>query len=375
LRNFAVLGPPRSEVDNPPATVELEGIAIDCRMIETPDLVFDPDAAGSRSMVLVRKRGFSLNYRDRSFVLGAALKSPAGSFAVLGSEFVGEVVACGPEARGLRPGDRVIANNAYPDSGVPGVLGGIPGNMLSKELQVVHAVKLARIPDSMSDAEAAGFSIGAQTTFSMFRKLALAPGAVVLVTGGRSNTTLFAISAIRAHASEPPAEIYVSTTSDRSEQALRALGVSDVVRIDPFAPSFLGDPAVQRVMRERGGFDAVIDPFFDIHLIPAVPVMKNGGRYVTCGLYDQTGHLVPHRRAAEPPPVGGVMGRVMFNNLQIIGNCLGSTDDLERALAAYSAKRFPVIVDSVFSDGDAAGFLDRTYNAPDRFGKVIYLYH
>ena len=68
------------------------------------------------------------------------------------------------------------------------------------------------------------------------------------------------------------------------------------------------------------------------------------------------------------------MHRVMVNNLQIIGNCLGLTEDLERALAAHSAGHFPVIVDSVFSDGDAAGFLDRTYNAPDRFGKVVYLY-
>jgi NADPH:quinone reductase-like Zn-dependent oxidoreductase len=343
-------------------------------VIETPDPDFDPDVAANRAMVLVRKRGFSLNYRDRTFVLGTALNAPAGSFAVLGSEFVGEVVACGPEARGLRPGERVIANNAYPDSGEPGVLPGLPGNRLSKELQVLHAAKLMRVPDSMSDAEAAGFSIGAQTTFSMIRKLALAPSPFVLLTGGRSNTTLFAINALKAHAFEPPPKIYVSTTSERSEQAWRALSVADVILIDPAKPSFIDNPVVQQVMRDHGGFDAVIDPFYDIHLIPAVAVLKQGGRYITCGLYNQTGHLVAHRRRADPPPVAGVMSRVMVNNLQIIGNCLGFTDDLERALAAYSAGLFPVIVDSVFSDGDAAGFLDRTYNAPDRFGKVVYLY-
>jgi NADPH:quinone reductase-like Zn-dependent oxidoreductase len=226
----------------------------------------------------------------------------------------------------------------------------------------------------MSDAEAAGFSIGGQTTFSMVRKLALAPGVAVLVTGGRSNTTLFAIHALRAQAFDPPAEIYISTTSGHSEQALRKLGVADVIRIDPARPSFIEDPVVQRVMRDRGGFDAVIDPFYDIHLAPAVAVLKPGGRYTTCGLYNQTGHLVPNRRRAEPPPVAGTMSRIMFNNLQIIGNCLGFTADLEGALAAYAAGRFPVVVDSVFSDGDAAGFLDRTYNAPERFGKVIYLY-
>lgn len=345
-----------------------------CGIVESPDPAFDPAAPAGRSMVLVRKRGFSFNYRDRAYILGAALHARASTYAVLGSEFVGEVVACGPEARGLRPGDRVIADNTYPDSGVSGVFGGIPGNMLSKELQVLHAAKLARIPDSMSDAEAAGFSIGGQTTFSMIRKLALSPGAAVLVTGGRSNTSLFAINALKAHRFAPEPEIYVSTTSECSERALRQLGVADVIRIDPAVPSFVNAASVQRVMRERGGFDAVIDPFFDVHLGPAVAVMKPGGRYVTCGYYDQTGHLVPSRPSAAPPSPAAVMSRLMLNNMQIIGNCLGQTDDLRRALAAYAEGRFPVIVDSVFSDGDAAGFLDRTYNMPDRFGKVVYLY-
>jgi len=32
-------------------------------------------------------------------------------------------------------------------------------------------------------------------------------------------------------------------------------------------------------------------------------------------------------------------------------------------------------VDSVFSDGRIAAFLDRTFNAKDRFGKVVYQYN
>ncbi len=323
-------------------------------------------------MVLVRKHGFSLNYRDRAYVLGSALNAPVGSFAVLGSEFVGEVLDCGPES-GFRPGDRVIPNGAFP-SEIAGVPAGLPGNMQSKELQVVHAAKLIRIPASMRDVEAAGFTIGAQTTFSMVRKLALAPGSAVLVAGGRANTSLFVINALRAQEFDPPVEVYVSTTSQRSAEALRALGVAGVIRIDPDKPSFEDSPVVQQVLRERGGFDAVIDPFYDIHLPASVQVLRQGGRYITCGLYDQTGRLVPNQRQFEPPPVKGLMSRVMTYNLQIIGNCLGSTGDLERALAAHEAGRFPVIVDSVFSDGDAAGFLNRTYNAPERFGKVVYLY-
>jgi NADPH:quinone reductase-like Zn-dependent oxidoreductase len=353
--------------------VKIEGVAIDCRIVETPDPSFDPDAFANRSRVLVRKSAFSLNYRDRAYVLGTALNAPANTFAVLGSEFAGEVVACGAEVEGFRPGMRVTANNSYPAE-QPGVQGGLPGNNLSRELEIIPAAKLARIPDSMSDVEGAAFAVGAQTVFAMIRKLAIAPGSAVLVTGGRSNTSLFAINALKALSLDPPPAIYVSTTSDRSERALREMGVAGVIRIDPAEPSFLGAAAMQRVIEEHGGFDAVIDPFYDVHLVPAVNVMKQGARYSTCGRYNQTGHLVPTKQRVEPPSAKGLLSRILVFNLQIIGNCLGLTSDLEASLAAYADQRFPVIVDSVFRDGDAAGFLDRSYNSPERFGKVVYAY-
>lgn len=351
----------------------IEGVPVACGFVETPDPAFDPDAPANRAMVLVRKRGFSLNYRDRSFILSVALKAPPGSFCAVGSEFVGEVVACGPDALGLRPGDRVIADNAYPETAVAGVPGGIPGNQLSKELQVLHAAKLARIPASMPDDVAAGFAIGAQTCFSIVRRLELPSRATVLVAGGRSNTSLFAIAALRALGA-PPAGIHVSTTSASGEALLRGLGATEVIRLDPDAPSFVTHPAVQRVLGERGGFDAVIDPFFDIHLVPAIPVLRPGGRYITCGFENQTGHLVANHRHHGPPPTSGLMVRVMLCNMSIMGNCLGTSEDLARAIAAHAAGQFPVVVDRVFSGDTAAGFLERTYNAADRFGKVVYLY-
>jgi NADPH:quinone reductase-like Zn-dependent oxidoreductase len=365
-----VFSTPQSAAGGLRTEVQVEGVAIDCRIVETPDPGFDAEALANRRRVLVRKSAFSLNYRDRAYVLGTALNAPPNTFAVLGSEFAGAVVACGAEVEGLRPGMRVMANNSYP-AGEPGIPGGLPGNNLSRELEIIPAAKLARIPNRMSDVEAAAFSIGAQTVFSMIRKLAIAPGSAVLVTGGRSNTSLFAINALKALSLDPPPAIYVSTTSDRSERALLEMGVAGVIRIDPAAPSFAGAASV---IEQHGGFDAVIDPFYDVHLVPAVRVMKQGGRYSTCGRYNQTGHLAPLRQRVEPPSTKGLLSRILFFNLQIIGNCLGLTSDLEASLAAYVEGRFPVIIDTVFRDGDAAGFLDRTYNSPERFGKVVYTY-
>ncbi|MEM9680830.1 MAG: zinc-binding alcohol dehydrogenase family protein, partial [Bacteroidota bacterium] len=61
-------------------------------------------------------------------------------------------------------------------------------------------------------------------------------------------------------------------------------------------------------------------------------------------------------------------------NIQIIGNCIGKTADLEKAIQDYSNNQLSVVVDSVYKDGDVANFFEKSFNAKDRFGKVVYLY-
>ena len=57
-----------------------------------------------------------------------------------------------------------------------------------------------------------------------------------------------------------------------------------------------------------------------------------------------------------------------------MGNCLGTTEDLKNALQDYASGDLKVIIDSVFTGNQVGAFFDRTYNAPDRFGKVVYRY-
>lgn len=367
MRNLVVFGP---GADESAPRISLEGAAVPCTMVETAAPDFDAAAPENAEQVLVRKRGFSVNYRDRALILSVVLRGPAGSFYPIGSDFVGEVVAVGEAVRGLAPGDRVIGNAAYPDSGVPGVRAGVPVNSASKELQVFHRAKLAKIPAAMSDEVAACFTIGAQTSFSMVRKLELVQGEHVLVTAGGSNTSLFALAALK----RLPVKVYVSTTSRLRVQKLQAMGGAEVLLIDRERPDFAAHPTVQRLLEERAGFDAVIDPFFDIHLAPSSAVMRQGGRYVTCGMYDQFSRLGVGQPARRPEGASQIMTRAMIMNHRIIGNCIGLAGDLDAAIAAHAAGEFPVLIDSVFRGTDAASFLDRSYNHPERFGKVAFLY-
>ena len=341
-----------------------------CAVIDTPDTTIDLRAPGNTNKVIVRTIAFSVNYRDRALILAVALRTPPNAFFPIGSDFVARVEAVGPNVRTLVPGDRVIPNCAYPDSGVPGVRPGIPVNSASKELQAFHEAKLVKIPDAMTDDVAAAFSIGGQTAFSMVRRARIRPGERILITGGTSNTSLFLIRAL----GDLARAAWVITGSAHQVSRLRALGVADVLHIDRSAASFAEHPVVADVVRTHGGFDVVCDPYLDVNLVAATEVMRPGGRYLSCGVADQHSHLGLAAPAARSGAPSGATLRILMGNLEILGNCLGSDDDLRRAMAAHAAGAFPVSIDSVFGGRNASRFLDRSYNAVDRFGKVVFRY-
>ncbi|MBN1219842.1 MAG: zinc-binding alcohol dehydrogenase family protein [Anaerolineae bacterium] len=351
-------------------TIEIEGVPVHCGLVQTSDIHFDRNAPDNEHKVLVKIRAFSCNYRDKSLILQMATRGQANSFYVVGSEFVGEVVDLGPAVPDLQPGDRVIGNGSYPKADVEGLMGGLPTNHGSKEYQAFHWAKLMKIPPAMPDEIAAVFPIGAQTTYSMIRKLTLQPGENVLVTAAKSNTSLFAINALKNW----PVNVYATTTSLRFEDELRQMGVKRLVQIDPQQATFVENETLKQIAAEIGGFDAVIDPFFDLHLGKVVPVMASGGRYVTCGHHDQYSDFIGKDFGHPRWEVGPAMTAAILGNLHFIGNCIGQTDDLRRAIDDYAAGKLHVGLDSTFSQGQVGAFFARTYNDPARFGKVVYKY-
>jgi NADPH:quinone reductase-like Zn-dependent oxidoreductase len=352
------------------ATVEIAGVPLRFGLVHGPDTGFDAGAAASRDQVLIRTRAFSLNFRDKALMLGAAQRLAPDACEAFGSEFVGEVVACGPGVDRFRAGDRVMTNPAYPSSGVPGLMPGLPTNAGSTELQAFHQAKLIGVPEAMTDEVAAAFPIGAQTSYSMIRRLKLRPGQSVLVTAARSNTSLFAIQALRRE----PVDVYALTTSDRHRAEIEALGVKGLFRIDPDIEELSQDPGVLAAARACQGFNAVIDPYSDLFLPRSLDVLAFFARYTTCGIFNQyldlTGGSFRYRGKAGTQ----LMINMLVKDVSVIWNCLGHTQDLVRAIADHEAGALPVILDSVHTGEAFDRFLERTYNAPDRFGKVVFRY-
>ena len=333
-----------------------------------------PLTAENRAQVLVRKRAFSCDYRDKGLLLGGLQGAHKHAFVSIGSEFVGEVVAAGADVTEFAAGDRVMGDNHYIGAGNTGreYAEGVPTNVASQEYQVFHPRKLIAVPPEMPDEVAAAFSIGAQTAYSMVRKLDAAHGANILVTAARSNTSLFSINALKKRS----VNVYATSTSARHESELKMLGVRELFVVDPML-GWARQERLRAIIREIGGFDGIIDPFFDLHLSSAVAALAAGGRYVTCGHYDQYLGLIGRESPYPRPDLLQVLSAATSRNAQIIGNCIGLTGDLQQAIADYVAGDLAVQIDSVF-DGERIGvFLDRSFNTGntnDRFGKVVYVF-
>ncbi|ACC81659.1 quinone oxidoreductase family protein [Nostoc punctiforme] len=373
MRNIAICS---NEVENlilgqdSVKTIDMNGILVRCGLLRTENIYFDRNAVSNRFKVLVKKKAFSCNYRDKSIIFRITKQAPENTFYVVGSDFVGEVIATGSEVTELKVGDRVIANNAYPESDALEAFPGIPSNHASKEYQVFHQAKLIKIPLEMSDEIAAAFSIGGQTSYSIVRKFNPTKGSNILVTAAKSNTSLFVINALKKY----DVNIYATSTSRLFEEELRAMGVKKVILVESKPNSLLENQSIQNIVAETGGFDCVFDPFFDLYLGQSVELMKIGAKYITCGLYDQYFELINQSFTPFSLNTNHIMGSVMTKNLQIIGNCLGLTEDLKNAIQDYALGHLNVVIDSVFTGKDIEGFFERTYNAKDRFGKVVYKY-
>lgn len=359
--------------------VSIAGTTIPVGTVEAPEPDFDPGAEENADMVLVRVDALSCNYRDKSLALFHVDQMRTNEripYAFIGSEFSGTVVQVGDHVHSWSVGDQVIPDAQYPDPPAPGVRPGIVTNHAGSGWLRLHHTKLAAKPTAMNDIQAASFSLGTQTSMSMIRRAGITSQDRVLVTSARSNTSLFLLAALQ----RTGAQVWASSTSSWTTDQRPFLQGARLITTSRDRQSFLPEAARAEIMAQ-GGFTAVLDPFFDLHLRKVVPLMAMGGRYVTCGLKDQHPQFSDAAAADEPstegtfmPVLSEVMLTVMMANLSLIGNCIGLTEDLRSGIELHNDRPFPIPVDSTFRAEQGSQFLKRTYNEGDRFGKPVMQY-
>jgi len=351
----------------------IEDITVVCRHTECPDPVFDPNDRRNEHHVLVRVRAFSCNYRDLAMAYYLLKSGENGVRSPFGSEFSGEVVAIGLGVKTLTPGDIVTGDYSYPSprsiQGVDtmDVLPGVPTNKASCQLAVFHEAKLCKVPTGVRVETAAAFALNAQTVYAMVRRLSLSPDDSVLVTAGRSNVALFAMQLL----SLMKIRTVTVTTSPSSVPKLQEMGHAQVVLVERPVDNLLSYPVLRRIVRDTNGFAGVVDPLSDVYLLPVLDLMRAGGRYITCGAACQ----LPRVRENHPEVSGGMTrlhDRILSKNISVMGNCIGESEDIDRAMADLSEGSMGVLVDSTHEQGGEMDFFERTFFDTDRFGKVIY---
>ena len=364
MRALGVLSPSLAEKleQKDKYILELDALKIPLALIHVPNIEFDENNDQNAHMVMVKKKGFSLNYRDLGIIENAwnQLKDVNNdTYYPIGSEFCGEILKIGKSVNNLKVGDNVIANCSYPTAPYDAPPG-IPSNHSSKELEIFHKGKLIQISDSIQAKQACGMSIGVQTAMSMIRKGAVEDGQNVLVTSITSNTSLIILNFLR----DKNYTIYGLSYSGK--------GIEKVKNLYPFIKEIYNFK--ENNIPTDLFFDVVLDPFSDTHIVALQPNLNFEARYVTCGMFNQSSEKIRSETSYTNLP--SLISSLISKNIQLKGNCLGTTKDLENGLQILSSTSLCSIpVDSTFDKDEAIfEFLDKSFSKLNKIGKVCFLY-
>ncbi len=243
----------------------------------------DPVADGSNAVIEVKASG--VNFADILNIRGQyQIKAPF-PFSP-GMEAAGVVVQTGPESP-YKVGDRVVTVN---------VVGGCAGKAIATEFGSYP------IPDEMSFAQAASFTINYQTGyFSIVRRGRLKAGEIALVHAGASGVGTAAIQLCKAQG----ATVIATASSGEKLNVCRQCGADHVINYKDgdFVP-------VVREITQGHGVDVVYDPVGGDTFDKSTKVMAFEGRILVIGF-----------ASGRIPEVAA--NRLLLKNIDVMGFFLG----------------------------------------------------
>lgn len=264
---------------------------------------------------------------------------PPGASEILGLECAGIVAEIADGVNGFAPGDRVMAL-------LPG--GGYAGEV------VVDAGSAMRVPDVISDTEAAAIPETFLTAYLNVFELARArSGETLLVHGGGSGVGTAAITLAKL------AGLRVIVTAGSAEKCARCVEHGADLAINYRKDDFA---------EQAGRVDIVLDHLGASYLPRDLKILATGGRVVIIG-------SMGGQRTAEID-----VAALLTRRQQIIGSTLRARPAGEKAAIVSSflgrfgadleAGRIRPVVDRVMPLGDVAE-AHRLMKSSEHFGKIV----
>jgi NADPH2:quinone reductase len=188
------------------------------------------------TQVLVRVRACGLNRADLGMTKGHVHGSAGGVGTVLGMEWAGEIAEVGPEAKGVKAGDRVMGSGAAAFA----------------EYTLADHGRLFRTPSNMNFDDAATLPVALATMHNaVVTNGALQPGQSVLIQGASSGVGLMALQIAKLKG----AKIVIGSSTDATRRGrLKEFGAD--LAVDSSDPGW-----VDQVLQATGGegVDLIVD--------------------------------------------------------------------------------------------------------------------
>jgi NADPH:quinone reductase-like Zn-dependent oxidoreductase len=315
-----------------------------------------PDPAPGDGEIRIRVRAAGVNFADVLARLGLYPDAPKPPM-VVGYEAAGHIDAVGRAVVGFGEGDRVVGLTRF---------GGYADTV------VIPAAQAFRIPEDLSDAEAAAVPVNYLTaSLALYRMAALAPGETVLVHNAGGGVGVAATQLARLRRAT-----VIGTASAFKHDALRSFGVDHAI-------DYRHANVAEEVMKlTRGrGVDVILDPIGGRSFTASYRMLAPLGRLIIFGL----SAAAPGERRSMLRAFQAWVSTPRFNPMSLInrnrgvfGLHIGHLWDerrqlaplMEMLLAELRAERIKPIVAKTFPL-DRAGDAHRFIQSRQNIGKVV----
>ena len=312
-----------------------------------------PEPKPSYGQVLIKLRSLSLNYRDLMVVKG--LYNPKLPLPLIPfSDGVGEVVAIGSGVTRVNIGDRVagiffqkwLAGELTAEK-AESALGGAIEGMLA-EYVVLHEDGVVRVPEHLTDEEAASLPCAAVTAWNaLFTSGGLKAGDTVLIQG-TGGVSIFALQ----FALLAGARVIATSSSDEKLERVLQLGASDGI-------NYKQTPDWSKKVRELtagDGVDYVVEVGGAGTLSESLRAVRYGGQISLIGVL--TGGSAEINTAS-----------ILMKNVKVQGIYVGSREMFEAMNSAIALHKLHPVCDRVFPFHEAPEAL-KYMETGSHFGKI-----
>lgn len=321
--------------------------------LENLQYVERPDPEPGPGQVLLRMKAASLNFRDLLTVRG--LYNPRQPLPLIPcSDGVGEVIGLGPNVAGLAEGDRVCPifaqgwlAGAPRHNRIRSTLGGPLDGTLAERM-VVGAESVVKVPDYLTDEEAAALPCAAVTAWTaLVTEGDTKAGDTVLVLG-TGGVALFALQIARLHG----ARVIITSSSDDKLARAQKLGASDGI-------NYVSEPEWGQAAREltdRVGVDHVVELGGAATLEQSLRAVRVGGRISIIGVLSGVQTSIP-------------LTAIIMSAVRLQGILVGHRETFEALCRALAQAELRPVIDSTYELADIRAAFDHMA-AGAHFGKI-----